>query len=74
MIFIASPYSFDLRSENLHVSTVVQTILNARERNPRRWSGDTRDCSHIGVVTLNPERDSVVGAASDAEDILELVA
>jgi transposase InsO family protein len=34
--------------------------LNARERNPARWSGKTRDWSHIGVVTLNPERDSVV--------------
>ena len=36
--------------------------LNARERNPARWSGNTRDWSHIGVVTLNPERDSVVAA------------
>lgn len=51
-----------------------QTYLQARERNPRRWSGDTRDWSHIGVVTLNPERDTVVNAALYAEDILELVA
>ena len=34
--------------------------LKARERNPSRWSGKTRDWSHIGVVTLNPERDSIV--------------
>lgn len=34
--------------------------LKARERNPTRWSGATRDWSPIGAVTLNPERDSVV--------------
>ena len=51
-----------------------QTYLQARERNPRRWSGDTRDWSYIGVVTLNPERDVVVNATLHAEDILELVA
>lgn len=37
----------------------------ARQRNPARWSGNTRDWSHIAVVTLNPERDSVVNAAAD---------
>jgi transposase InsO family protein len=39
-----------------------QTILAARhelysqaqKRNPARWSGKTRDWSHIGAVTLNP--------------------
>jgi hypothetical protein len=35
----------------------------ARERNPRRWSGRTRNWSPIGAVTLNPERDSVTAAA-----------
>ena len=39
----------------------------ARERNPARWSGSTRDWSPIGPVTLNPERDSVVSAHSKAE-------
>ena len=34
--------------------------IAARERNPARWSGNTRNWSHIGVVTLNPERDAVV--------------
>jgi hypothetical protein len=32
----------------------------ARERNPRRWSGETRNWTPISVVTLNPERDSFV--------------
>jgi hypothetical protein len=36
----------------------------AREANPRRWSGPTRNWTPIGAVTLNPERDSVVAAAT----------
>ncbi|MDP2976647.1 MAG: IS3 family transposase [Anaerolineales bacterium] len=34
--------------------------LQARERNPARWSGDTRNWTPIGAVTLNPERDSII--------------
>ncbi|GMU49915.1 MAG: hypothetical protein AMXMBFR31_21410 [Candidatus Desulfobacillus denitrificans] len=34
--------------------------LKAREQNPARWSGNTRNWSPIGAVTLNPERDSVI--------------
>ena len=40
-----------------------ELYLKARQRNPARWSGATRDWSPIGPVTLNPERDSVVKAA-----------
>ena len=36
----------------------------ARESNPRRWSGQTRDWTPIGAVTLNPERDIVVQTAT----------
>ena len=36
----------------------------ARASNPRRWSGLTRDWTPLGVVTLNPERDSIVRAAT----------
>jgi len=39
----------------------------ARQRNPARWSGNTRDWSHIGVVTLNPERDEVVSMTVSAQ-------
>jgi putative transposase len=35
----------------------------ARERNPRRWSAQTRNWTLIAAVTLNPERDAVVQAA-----------
>ena len=40
--------------------------LQARQRNPARWSGDTRDWSHIAVVTLNPEHDAVVNSTAGA--------
>ena len=54
-----------------------QAILAARHalyakaklRNPARWSGNTRDWSQIGAVTLNPERDSVVNMAAAAQEI-----
>ena len=34
----------------------------AKQANPQRWSGDTRNWKPVGAVTLNPERDSVVKA------------
>jgi putative transposase len=34
----------------------------ARQANPKRWSGKTRDWSPVGAVTLNPERESVTAA------------
>ena len=32
----------------------------ARQSNPRRWSGQTRDWTPVAAVTLNPERDGVI--------------
>ena len=46
----------------------------ARERNPTRWSGDTRNWAPIGPVTLNPERDSVVNMAKGNMDRQPLAA
>jgi len=37
---------------------------DARQRNPQRWSGPTRNWTPVGVVTLNPERDAVVRVAT----------
>lgn len=34
----------------------------ARRRNPRRWSGHTRNWTPVGPVTLNPERDALAAA------------
>ena len=44
-----------------------ELYLQARARNPARWSGTTRDWTPIGAVTLNPERDSVVAALTKAD-------
>jgi putative transposase len=37
---------------------------DARQRNPQRWTGQTRNWTPVGIVTLNPERDIVVRAAT----------
>ena len=37
---------------------------DARSRNPQRWSGQTRNWKPVGVVTLNPERDIIIRAAT----------
>ena len=47
---------------------------NARETNPARWSGNTRNWSPIGAVTLNPERDCIIKAYSAGNDIQPLAA
>ena len=51
-----------------------QTYLLARERHPARWSGRTRDWSPIVAVTLNPEREAVIGDYLRARDKTQLVA
>ena len=48
--------------------------LQARERHPARWSGDTRNWAPIGAVTLNPERDSVIKAHLAEHDMQPLAA
>lgn len=47
---------------------------SARELNPARWSGATRNWSPIGPVTLNPERDSIVKMHSASNDIQPVAA
>jgi hypothetical protein len=37
---------------------------DARTGNPQRWSGQTRNWTPVGVVTVNSERDTVVQAAT----------
>lgn len=46
----------------------------AREANPARWSGQTRNWSPVGPVTLNPEQDSVVSTARDSVESMRLAA
>lgn len=40
----------------------------AREANPARWSGSTRNWDPVGAVTLNPERDSAIQLAAQNAD------
>ena len=51
-----------------------ELFLKARELNPARWSGATRDGSPVGPVTLNPERESVVAAYAEASNKQPLAA
>ncbi len=45
-----------------------------RELNPARWSGNTRNWTPIGAVTLNPERDSIIKTHLAGNDIQPLAA
>jgi putative transposase len=46
----------------------------ARKLNPARWSGNTRNWTPVGAVTLNPERDCIVKAHSENNFIPPLAA
>ena len=47
-----------------HAILAARQVLytNAKALNPARWSGHTRNWKPVLVVTLNPERDSVITA------------
>jgi len=47
---------------------------DAKERNPARWSGRTRNWRPVGAVTLNPERDCVVAPHETVNHIQPLAA
>jgi putative transposase len=40
----------------------------AQQRNPRRWSGNTRNWTPVAAVTLNPERETVIAAKLRSAD------
>jgi putative transposase len=48
--------------------------INARQLNPARWLGETRNWAPIGAVTLNPERDSIIKTHLNGHDIQPLAA
>ena len=48
--------------------------LQARELNPARWSGNTRNWTPVGAVTLNPERDTIVKTHLASNNIQPLAA
>lgn len=37
----------------------MRSTIQARKLNLARWSSNTRNCSPVGAITLNPERDSI---------------
>jgi transposase InsO family protein len=43
--------------------------LEARTRNPKRWSRSTRNWTPIGTVTLNPERDAAIRTGAPEKSI-----
>jgi transposase InsO family protein len=45
-----------------------EVYARARAANPRRWSGATRNWTPRGAVTLNPERDAVIGGEVVGQD------
>ena len=47
---------------------------SARDLNPARWSGNTRNWTPVRAVTLNPERDCIVKAFSEDNLIQPLAA
>jgi hypothetical protein len=59
-----SPAQRHAGQDNRMLAARHAVYQEARSRNPRRWNGQTRDWTLVGVVTLNPERDAVVRAAT----------
>lgn len=51
-----------------------KVYTKAREANPTRWSGATRNWTPCGSVTLNPEQESVVKTYEQQADIYPLAA
>jgi putative transposase len=46
-------------------------FAKAKERNPARWSGPTRDWRPVKVVTLNPENEAIVQAHLMAQQTVD---
>jgi putative transposase len=65
-----SPAQRHAGQDRLILSRRHQLYTRARAANPRRWARHTRNWQPIAVVTLNPERESVVNAALEAKKVL----
>lgn len=62
-----SPQLSHAREDKAILAARHELYVQARQRNPARWSGNTRDWSHILVVTLNHVRDAVVSMAPSVQ-------
>jgi len=62
-----SPAQRHAGQDRLVLARRHQLYTRVRAANPRRWARHTRNWQPIAVVTLNPERESVVSTAMTAE-------
>ena len=69
-----SPAQRHAGQDHAILATRHEVYVTARELNPVRWSGDTRNWMPIGPVTLNPERDSIIKTHLAGNDIQPLAA
>jgi putative transposase len=69
-----SPAQRHAGDDHAILAALHAVYTQARERNPARWSRDTRDWTPVGAVTLNHELDSVVAMATHDEEIQPLAA
>jgi putative transposase len=63
-----SPAQRHAREDRAILAKRHELYTQARAAHPRRWARHTRNWNPIEVVTLNPERDSVVTTAVKAEE------
>jgi putative transposase len=63
-----SPAQRHAREDRAILAKRHELYTQARAANPRRWARHTRNWQPIEVVTLNPERDSVVTAELRTEE------
>lgn len=60
--------------DDLDILAALHSLYRkARELNPARWSGSTRNWSPVGAATLNPERDSIIKAHLAGNNIQALI-
>jgi transposase InsO family protein len=69
-----SPAQRHAGDDHLILAARHELYSQARQKNPSRWSGSTRNWSPVGAVTLNPERDSMITAHLACNDIQPLAA
>ena len=63
------------RGEDIAILKARHALYQAqRKNNPARWSGQTRNWSPVGSVTLNPEREDAVKAEIQVKGKKQLVA
>ncbi len=55
-IRFVTPNQRHLGQEEAILANRQRVYEEARCRNPERWSGSVRDCTPVGEVRLNPER------------------